>query len=168
MLRRRLCSWCPALATRGAHTAAAAPPGLGILEYRTYTLAPGGMRRYLEMVDSTAPVRRRLNPAWLGCVHSPAGGARVANNTGAELLASDAHLPHTTHSMFTAETGGVLNRVHHLYCYPSFAERASVRRTLSQDADWQRFIDESRPLVLQQARAAVVHGISTACAMPPS
>lgn len=70
--------------------------------------------------------------------------------------------------MFTAETGGVLNRVHHLYCYPSFAERAGVRRTLSLDADWQRFIDESRPLVLQQACAAVVHSIPTACAMPPS
>ena len=55
--------------------------------------------------------------------------------------------------MFTAETGGVLNRVHHLYCYPSFAARASVRHTLSLDADWKRFIDESRPLVLQQARA---------------
>jgi hypothetical protein len=54
--------------------------------------------------------------------------------------------------MFTAETGGVLNQVHHLYAYRDMAHRAQVREGMSLHNDWRSFVEQSRPLVSQQVR----------------
>jgi hypothetical protein len=136
---QRLVSGC---FVRGRTFSATAAGGNGVLEYRQYALAPGGMRQYLAMVDESAALRKGLNPGWLGCVVGSSSAAVVTSDSSRVFC----------YSMFTAETGGTLSSVHHFYLYRSFAHRASVRQALSQDAGWQRFIDASRPLLTEQVR----------------
>ncbi len=115
-------------------------PASGVLEYRQYTLHPSGFKDFFALTNEHAELRKRLNPGFLGCVH-----ARVA------LLHARADV---RHSMFTADTGGVLHKVHHFYHYCSMEERATVRRALAASGEWQQqYIDRARPLVAHQVRS---------------
>ena len=61
------------------------------------------------------------------------------------------HLP--MGGYFMTETGA-LNRIHHLWIYESWGERAALRVAASQDTDWNtRFVPEAFPLILAQRNA---------------
>lgn len=71
--------------------------------------------------------------------------------------------------MFTADTGGALNVVHHFYAYASVEERARVRRTLASDQAWQQeYIDKTRPFVAHQESTLLLEAadVYAAAAIP--
>jgi hypothetical protein len=71
--------------------------------------------------------------------------------------------------MFVCDTGGVLNRVTHLYSYDSLEQRADVRRALAADAQWQHsYIDAAREFVAHQARALPGAACCTAARCAPA
>jgi hypothetical protein len=50
--------------------------------------------------------------------------------------------------MFTPETGGVLNKVFHLYAYEDMTDRERTRQDMVDRDKWLRFLDKSRPHVV--------------------
>ncbi|WIA12449.1 hypothetical protein OEZ85_012484 [Tetradesmus obliquus] len=58
--------------------------------------------------------------------------------------------------MFTCDTGGDLNEVTHFYHYKDLEQREAVRAAAAKDAQWQAFIDASRPHVAKQESRIMV------------
>lgn len=59
--------------------------------------------------------------------------------------------------MFTCDTGGVVNRVVHLYTYADFDERDRCRRGSAGNAVWQEeYLPESRKCVQSQESSIYV------------
>ncbi|KAG2453692.1 hypothetical protein HYH02_001904 [Chlamydomonas schloesseri] len=50
--------------------------------------------------------------------------------------------------MFTADTGGNVSRVVHLYHFEDYRARDATRRAAATNADWQRYTDAARSCIL--------------------
>ena len=59
--------------------------------------------------------------------------------------------------MFTCDTGGVLNRVLHLYWYSHYGQRDAARAAAAQSAEWQEdYLPHSRLCVSHQESSIFV------------
>ncbi|PNW75177.1 hypothetical protein CHLRE_12g516000v5 [Chlamydomonas reinhardtii] len=50
--------------------------------------------------------------------------------------------------MFTADTGGNVSRVVHMYHFENYSARDATRRAAAAHADWQRYTDAARSCIL--------------------
>lgn len=72
-------------ARRFASSAAAAPES--VVELRTYTLHPAGMKSFLDLSAEYAELRARLNPGFKGCARDAAAAAAVSPSAVVGLAA---------------------------------------------------------------------------------
>lgn len=63
--------------------------------------------------------------------------------------------------MWTCDTGGVLNRVLHLYEYDNFDQRDSCRKATVDSVEWQQqYLANSRKAVEQQVGLRHAQGLA--------
>jgi len=58
-------------------------------------------------------------------------------------------------AMFTADTGGQLNRVTHVYCYRNMEHRAETRARMLASREWQDYVIASRSAGVTQQHSAI-------------
>ena len=99
----------------------------------------------------------------------PGGFAKWMELTEEAAELRNASLP-AFRAMFTCESGGVLNRVTHLYVYSSWAERVAARSALLDNAAWTNYVTSVRPFVQTQESELLLESsdVHKATGIPPA